>query len=186
MKVSVWRRFGAVLAMVVAGALTSTGANAAVGSASPVTNPAEIKALATDAYVWGLPGEFIYRFENYNNLVTAPRNTFGGGAVPAAWNNNATNAGDASVLYLNAMIDLSGQKSRGGTQELVLTVPPSNTGYYVVSLLDDFINTVGSIGTRTMPSASPQTYPAPGSDTQASILPPPNGSLDATYVFPAL
>jgi hypothetical protein len=29
-------------------------------------------------------------------------------------------------------------------------------------------------------------YAAPGSDTQASILPPPNGSMAATYVFPAL
>jgi hypothetical protein len=29
-------------------------------------------------------------------------------------------------------------------------------------------------------------YPAPGSNTQASILPPPNGSMGATYVFPGL
>ncbi len=29
-------------------------------------------------------------------------------------------------------------------------------------------------------------YPAPGSNTQASILPPPNGSMGATYVFPPL
>ena len=29
-------------------------------------------------------------------------------------------------------------------------------------------------------------YPTPGSNTQASILPPPNGSLGATYVFPAI
>jgi hypothetical protein len=29
-------------------------------------------------------------------------------------------------------------------------------------------------------------YPAPGSNTEASILPPPNGSMGATYVFPAL
>jgi hypothetical protein len=29
-------------------------------------------------------------------------------------------------------------------------------------------------------------YPTPGSDTQASILPPPNGPLTATYVFPAI
>jgi hypothetical protein len=90
-------------------------------------------------------------------LVTAPRNTFGGGLV-AAWNNAATNAGDASVLYLNAMLDLSGQQGRGGTKELVLTVPPSQTNYYVASLLDDFINTVGSIGTRTTPSTRAQTY----------------------------
>jgi hypothetical protein len=27
-------------------------------------------------------------------------------------------------------------------------------------------------------------YPTPGSDTEASILPPPNGSMGATYVFP--
>jgi hypothetical protein len=29
-------------------------------------------------------------------------------------------------------------------------------------------------------------YPAPGSNTQASILPPPNGSMGATYVYPPL
>jgi hypothetical protein len=29
-------------------------------------------------------------------------------------------------------------------------------------------------------------YPAPGSNTQASILPPPNRSMGATYVFPAI
>jgi hypothetical protein len=29
-------------------------------------------------------------------------------------------------------------------------------------------------------------YPAPASNTQASILPPPNGSMPATYLFPAM
>ena len=86
--------------------------------------------------------------------------------TPAAWNNNATNAGDASVLYLNAMINLGGQKGRGGTKELVLTVPPSRRNYYVVNLLDDFINTLGSIGTRTTPSESPQTYLLAGPTSQ--------------------
>ena len=89
--------------------------------------------------------------------MTAPRNTLGGGKAAAAWNNNGTNAGDASVLYLNAMIDLSG-RGRGATKELVLTVPPSKRNYYVVNLLDDFVNTVGSIGTRTTPSTRAQTY----------------------------
>jgi hypothetical protein len=118
-----------------------------------------IQNLAKNAYIWGLAPEFVYRFEKYNDLVTAPRNTLGGGnGLAAAWNNNATNAGDASVLYLNAMMDLSGKKGRGRTKELVLTVPPSATNYYVVNLLDDFINSVGSIGTRTTPSPNPQTY----------------------------
>jgi hypothetical protein len=91
--------------------------------------------------------------------VTAPVNTLGGGTgVTSAWNNNATNAGDASVLYLNSMMDLSGRNGRGGVKELVMTVPPSAKDYYVVNLLDSFINTVGSVGTRTTPSTKPQTY----------------------------
>lgn len=128
------------------------------GPVSPLTDPARIRSLAAAATIWGLPAEFVYRFENYNNLVTAPRNQLGGGGAAAAWNNNATNAGDASVVYLNSMMDLSGLRGRGGTKELVLTVPPSQDNYYVVNLLDAFINTVGSIGTRTTPSTKAQTY----------------------------
>ncbi len=148
-----------VLAAVVG--LSSTGAlapSSAVGSVSPLTGPAKIQELAEGAYVWGLAPEFVYRFSNYNELVTAPRNTLGGGNAPAAWNNQGTNAGDASVLYMNAFLDLSGQKSRGGAKELVLTVPPSANNYYIVNLLDSFINTLGSIGTRTTPSLRAQTY----------------------------
>jgi hypothetical protein len=132
--------------------------SSAVGSVSPLTDPHKIEQLAAHAYVWGLPAEFVYRFGNYSTLVTAPRNTLGGGKAAAAWNNNGTNAGDASVLYLNAMIDLSGAKGRSETNELVLTVPPSRRNYYVANLLDDFINTVASIGTRTTPSTHAQTY----------------------------
>ena len=145
----------AVVALVLTGAVAPS---IAVGYVSPLTNSKGIQRLAADAYVWGSAPEFVYRFEKYNDLVTAPRNTLGGGKTAAAWNNNATNGGDASVLYLNTMLDLSGQKGRGGTKELVLTVPPAKTNYIVVNLLDDFINTVGSIGTRTTPSTRAQTY----------------------------
>ena len=134
------------------------GPSAAVGSVSPLTNPARIQNLAAKAYIWGNPPEFVYRFANYNELVTAPVNTFGGAGGVAAWNNQATNAGNASALYLNAMLDLSGAKGHGGAKQLVLTVPPSKNNYYVVALLDGFINAVGSIGTRTTPSTHAQTY----------------------------
>jgi hypothetical protein len=137
-----------------AGGLTRSSAR---GPVSPLTNPARIQKLAKDAYIWGVAPEFIYRFSNYNELVTAPVNTFGGATVAAAWNNQGTNAGNASVLYLNAMLDLSG-KGRHGTKELVLTVPPSQSNYYVGVLLDAFINDMGSIGTRTTPSRRAQTY----------------------------
>ena len=135
-------------------------------SISPITDPAKIQKLAADAYIWGVAPEFIYRFANYNELVTAPVNTLGGGGGVAAWNNQATNAGNASALYLTAMLDLSGQDSPGATKELVLTVPPSETNYYVVALLDAFINDVGSIGTRTTPSMDAQTYLLVGPTSQ--------------------
>ena len=162
MRVSAWaHRVGAVrLLAAVAGVISMVvvAPASAARSASPLTNPAAIKKLAAQAYEWGLAPEFVYRFLEVQHVGDGAANTLGGGAAAAAWNNNATNAGDSSVLYLNAMIDLSGQRGRGGTKELVLTVPPSSANYYVVDLLDDFINTVGSVGTRTTPSRRAQTY----------------------------
>jgi hypothetical protein len=48
----------------------------------------------------------------------------------------------------------------------VFTVPPSETNYYVVALLDAFINDVGSIGTRTTPSTDAKTYLLVGPTSQ--------------------
>lgn len=132
------------------------------GAVSPLTDPSAIRSLAAQAYIWALAPEFVYRFFNYNTLATAPVNKFAGFTEVAAWNNPATNAGDASVLYLNSMISLSGKETEGGTTDLVLTVPPSQDPtqdpYYVVNFLDQYINTIGSIGTRTTPSPYTQTY----------------------------
>jgi hypothetical protein len=129
------------------------------GENSPLVDHFEIRSRAKDAYIWALAPEFVYRFLNYNSLKTAPVNRLAGGTDVAAWNNAATNAGDASVLYLNAMINLSGKPTEGGAAELMLTVPPSqDPTYYVVNFLDQYINTVGSIGTRTTASAQTQTY----------------------------
>ena len=113
-----------------------------------------IKALTAEAYVWGLAPEFIYRFSNFQELVTAPANTVAYGAYEAAWNNAASNAGDASVLYLSAMVDFN----KSGNEPLVLTVPPSADQYYVVNLIDGFINGMGSIGTRTTPTTETTQY----------------------------
>ena len=108
------RRVAATLVLAAAVDLISTGALAtsvALGSNSPLTDPAKIQKLAEDAYIWGVAPEFVYRFAKYNELVTAPVNTFGGAGAVAAWNNQATNAGNASALYLNAMLDLGGRRA---------------------------------------------------------------------------
>src|SRR5216683_1712554 len=116
------------------------------------TDPAVIKALAAEAYVWGLGPEFIDRFSKYNTIIGAPFNALKYGSVPAAWNNEATNAGDASVLYISGFVDFD------QSPELVLTVPPSRNQYYVVAYYDAYANTIGSIGTRTTPSDAMTSY----------------------------
>jgi hypothetical protein len=116
------------------------------------TDPAVITALAADAYIWGLGPEYIERFSKYNTIIGAPFNAFKYGSVPAAWNNEATNAGDASVLYISGFVNF------GESPELVLTVPPSRNQYYVVAYMDAYANTVGSIGTRTTPSDGMTSY----------------------------
>lgn len=116
------------------------------------THPAIIKALAADAYIWGLGPEFIERFSEYNTIIGAPFNALTYGSVPAAWNNDATNAGDASVLYISGFVNFD------ESPELVLTVPPSRNQYYVVAYYDAYANTIGSIGTRTTPSDALTSY----------------------------
>ena len=165
-----WQRLAATLAAVVAARLCGVATFAPFRAlAKPITSPKPIKKLAADAYVWGVVTEFVYRFTKYNELVTAPVNAFGGTGGVAAWHNQATNAGNPSALYLNAMLDLSGAKGRGGAQELVLTVPPSKNNYYIVNLLDGFINTVGSIGTRTTP---PTRANVPARRPDLAVRPP--------------
>src|SRR5262249_40309585 len=131
---------------------TLLSASPAPSVARGATNPAVIKSLAAEAYLWGLAPEFALRFSTYNTTVGAPINTLDYLSVPAAWNNPATQARDASVLYLNGFLDFS------RTPALVLTVPPSRNQYYVVNYLDDYLNTIGSIGTRTTPSDVPTSY----------------------------
>src|SRR5215471_17528149 len=93
-------RFCAPFALLCAALLPASTVPAAVA-----TDPAIIKALAADAYIWGLGPEYIWRFAQYNTIIGAPFNFFKYGQVPAAWNNEATNAGDASVVYMNAFVN---------------------------------------------------------------------------------
>ncbi|HSU57046.1 MAG TPA: DUF1254 domain-containing protein [Candidatus Dormibacteraeota bacterium] len=126
--------------------------------ADPPPDPATITALAADAYVWGLGPEFIERFSLYNTIISQPFNALVYSPVPAAWNNQATNAGDASVVYVSAFINFE------ENHELVLTVPPSlpvpprTNQYYVVAYYDAYGNTISSIGTRTTPSNTATSY----------------------------
>jgi hypothetical protein len=135
------------------------------GALGGTTDPAVIKALAAEAYVWGLGPQFIERFSTYNTIIGAPFNQFKYGGVPAAWNNEAANAGDASVLYINAFVNFE------EAPELVLTVPPSRDQYYVIQYIDGYNNNVGSIGTRTTPSDEMTSYLLVGPESRYAKMP---------------
>ena len=130
------------------------------GPESILTNPDAIRVLAKSAYVWGLPLEFSYRFGNYNALMTAEVNSLAYPPAPAAWNNASTNAGNASVLYINAILDLTGDTA------LVYTLPNPSSTYNVSQFLDAFINTFANPGSRTTPNATnPTSYLLVGPDS---------------------
>jgi hypothetical protein len=151
------RRIGPILealeSRIALTASATAGLVHAVVETPPVQSPRleKIERVAAAAYVWGLPTEFMYRFANYNELVTAPVNTLAYSQEPAAWNNAATNAGDSSVLYINGQLDLT-------RASLVYTIPATNADYQVTQIFDNFINVVADPGTRTVPTNSATSY----------------------------
>lgn len=140
--------------MVCLGLLATSTTSAGPVGASGAADLARIRQLAREAYVWGLAPEFVYRFSHYQELVNAPVNTLKYGNNEAAWNNDATNAGDASVIYINAFVDFVASSG----EPLVLTVPATTGQYYVANYLDGFVNGIGSIGNRTTPSSEMTSY----------------------------
>jgi hypothetical protein len=94
----------------------------------------------------------VYRLSKYDTIIGAPYNALKYGRVPAAWNNEATNAGDASVVYLSAFLKFD------ESPELVFTTPPTTQTYYVAAYYDAYGNDIGSFGTRTTPSTRATSY----------------------------
>ncbi len=158
--------FSMVLLLIVGGCSNGSDSSAAnpepeYGPDSPVTDPKAIAALAEAAYIWSLPLEFTYRFGKYNELMTGDVNTLAYVPAPAAWNNAATNAGNASVLYINGILDLTGETA------IVYTLPNPSNVYTVTQFLDSFINTFANPGSRTTTNASdPTHYLLVGPDSQ--------------------
>lgn len=130
---------------IASGAETASSVASSVSTAESSELLRKIRRTATQAAIWALAPEFSYRFNRYNKLVTAPYNTIAYAPYAAQWDNASTNAGNASVIYLNASLSLK-------RQDLVYTVPPSNGTFQMSQVLDSFVNTVADPGTRTTPS----------------------------------
>lgn len=117
------------------------------------SDPQRIEQLALAAFVWGLAPEFSDRWSHAQQALTSPLNVLTYGRNPAGWNNlGNTHAGNPSVLYLGAVLDLK-------AKDLVLTIPPTRPPTYLLAQLTDlFLNTVAVPGTRTTPSDVSVSY----------------------------
>ena len=114
-----------------------------------------------EALIWSYPLNQTYRLYNLNTITQAPANSLFKPDFAASWlNKNSSPAPNASVLYIPSWLDLRKvDESDHGEQVLQL---PTNTddSYYILAVLDAYINTVGSFGPRTTPQAQGES-PSP-------------------------
>ena len=109
----------------------------------------DIVLSTMEATVWSYPLNETHRFYNLDTVAQAPANELFKPAFAASWlNKNSAPAPNASLLYMTAWLDLS-QLSDSDHGEQVLHLPANpDDHYYVLAVLDSYINTVGSFGTR--------------------------------------
>jgi hypothetical protein len=144
-----------------------------VVAAPAATNPAIIKALAADAYIWGLAPEFIWRFAQYNTIIGAL--TYGMvkpvsqlGSTQLVANQLALNTDGSLTLWFGPTLPTGAPASNW--------VPTPSTAYYS-KLYSRPISTTFQLSLRMY-------YPTPGNEPP-SILPytgPP--PLAESYIPP--
>jgi len=113
--------------------------------------PAEqaIVTATVGATIWSYPLNETYRLYNLDTISQAKENTLFKPEFAASWlNESSSPAPDASVLYMTSWLNLN-QVDATDFGEQVLQLPANPDGlYYVLAVLDSYINTNGSFGPR--------------------------------------
>lgn len=148
---------------IASGTESPSASEAVVTTAETTKRLRKIRRTAAQAGIWALAPEFSYRFNRYNKLVTAPYNTIAYAPYAAQWDDASTNAGNASVIYLNSSLSLK-------RQDLVFTVPLTNGTFQMIQVLDAFVNTVADPGTRTTPTDETAHYLVVGPESKYAKL----------------
>jgi len=161
---------------IASGSESDSASDPAVTTSQLTRKQRKIRQTARQAAIWALAPEFSYRFNRYNKLVTAPYNTIAYAPYAAQWDNASTNAGNASVIYLNSSLSLK-------RQDLVYTVPPTNGTFQLSQVLDSFVNTVADPGTRTTPSDETVHYLVVGPGSKYAKL--TEATIDG-FTFPVI
>jgi len=96
-----------------------------------------------EATAWSYPLNETYRFYQLDQISEAAPNELFKPAFVASWlNESSAPSPNSSVLYMTGWLDLS-----KGEQVLQLPANPAER-FYVFAILDSYINTSGSFGTR--------------------------------------
>ena len=97
-----------------------------------------------EATIWSYPLNETHRYYRLDSISQAEPNQLFKPDFTASWlNKSSSPAPDASLLYMTSWLDLS-------EQDQVLQLPANpDDRYYVLAVLDSYINTVGSLGPRT-------------------------------------
>ena len=126
--------------------------------------PAEqaIVTATVGATIWSYPLNETYRLYNLDTVSDAPENQLFKPDFAASWlNKSSSPAPDASVLYMTSWLNLNQVDANDfGEQVLQLPANPDNH-YYVLAVLDSYINTNGSFGPRE---------PLPGADSSPQYV----------------
>ena len=128
-----------------------------------------IVTATVNATIWSYPLNETYRLYNLDTVSQAKANTLFKPAFAASWlNESSSPAPDASVLYMTSWLNLNKVDSTDfGEQVLQLPANPDER-YYVLAILDSYINTNGSFGPRDPiqdAAASPQYILIAGPDS---------------------
>ncbi|QNI80098.1 conserved hypothetical protein (DUF1254/DUF1214) [Synechococcus sp. RS9909] len=132
-------------------------------------NERKIFDATLEATIWSYPLNETHRLFSLNTISEAPRNRLFKPDYITSWlNKNSTPAPDASVYYMTAWLDLNRIDGRDHGEQ-VLQLPANPDGlYYILAVLDSYINTNGSLGPRTaaeINSTSPQYILLAGPDS---------------------
>ena len=97
-----------------------------------------------EATIWSYPLNETHRYYRLDSISQAEPNALFKPDFTASWlNKSSAPAPNASLLYMTSWLDLS-------EQDQVLQLPANpEERYYVLAVLDSYINTVGSLGPRT-------------------------------------